>query len=259
MKEIDADKIGQLPGRRLKAGETFCFRCYPDIGCFNLCCRNLNLFLYPYDVVRLKTRLGISSDQFLEKYTDAVLREGAYFPEVLLRMADNAEKTCPFLTDAGCSVYPDRPDACRSFPVEYGLLFDDKGKSQTLSFFRPPDFCLGQNEKQEWTAETWADDQEAKTYHRMTVLWAEIRSLFGNNPWGNEGAHGPKAKMTFMSAYNIDRFRDFVFNSSFLKRYKIKNDHLMKFRRSDAELLKLGFDWIKFCLWGIRPEYFKVK
>ncbi len=259
MKEIQADKIAQLPGRKLSAGDTFCFRCHPDIGCFNQCCRNLNLFLYPYDVIRLKKRLAISSDQFLENHTDAVLRECAYFPEVLLCMADNAGKTCPFLTDAGCSVYPDRPDACRSFPVEYGILFDNRGKAEAVSFFRPPDFCLGQHEKQEWTAQTWADDQEAETYRRMTVRWAEIRSLLGNNPWGSEGPEGPKAKMAFMTAYNIDRFRDFVFHSSFLKRYKIRNEHMMKFRRSDTELLKLGFDWICFYLFGIKPEYFKVK
>ncbi len=40
---------------------------------FSLCCRNLNLFLYPYDVIRLKKGLEITSDQFLDKYVDIVL------------------------------------------------------------------------------------------------------------------------------------------------------------------------------------------
>ena len=98
MKELEAEDLDRLPGLRIREGEVFGFRCYPGIGCFNRCCRNLNLFLYPYDVIRLKARLGVTSDEFLDRHVDAVLRPGSRFPDVLLRMAENAEKTCPFLT-----------------------------------------------------------------------------------------------------------------------------------------------------------------
>ena len=259
MKSIDIKEIDQLPGRQLKKGDTFKFRCHPEIECFNLCCRNLNLFLYPYDVLRLKNCLDMTSDQFLEQYVDVVLRPESYFPEVLLRMADNAEKTCPFLTDAGCSVYPDRADTCRTFPVEHGLAFNDAGKAELIHFFRPPDFCLGPQENQEWNIDTWTDDQDAQKYNQMTVLWAEIKGLMHSDPWQGEGPQGPRAKMAFMAAYNPDQFREFVFGSSFLKRYKIKKDLKRKIRRNDHALLKLGFEWIKFYLWGIRPVSFKVK
>ncbi|GBC62367.1 YkgJ family cysteine cluster protein [Desulfonema ishimotonii] len=259
MKKIDLNQIDTLPGKRLHKGDTFSFRCYPGITCFNRCCRNLNLFLYPYDVIRLKDCLGITSARFLDHYVDVVLRPGSYFPEVLLRMADNAEKTCPFLTETGCSVYPDRPDTCRTFPVEHGLAYDDRGRAEQVHFFRPPDFCLGQHETQAWTTDTWADDQEAKRYNRMTTEWAGVRGLFQNNPWGAEGPEGPKAKMAFMAAYNMDQFKDFVFNSSFLRRYKVRKELQRKCRRSDAELLKLGYDWIRFCLWGMKPTLFRIR
>lgn len=258
MKNIELDEIERLPGQQLKKEDRFSFRCYPGVKCFNLCCRNLNLFLYPYDVIRLKNSLGISSDRFLDEYVDIVLRDGNYFPEVLLTMSENKEKTCPFLTDAGCSVYSDRPDTCRTFPVEHGLKFDSSGRqTEMIYFFRPPDFCLGQHEKQEWSIDTWADDQEAKLYNKMTSQWAEVKNLFQNNPWENEGPDGPRAKMSFMAVYNIDKFREFVFESSFLKRYKIKIDFKKKIKKNDAQLLKLGFDWIKFYLWGIKPKLFK--
>ncbi len=58
MKQLDATDLEKLPGIRLRAGETFRFRCHPDIGCFNRCCRNLNLFLYPYDLIRLRSPPG---------------------------------------------------------------------------------------------------------------------------------------------------------------------------------------------------------
>jgi len=255
MKYIDAENQCEIAGRRLTGEDTFCFRCHPQIACFNQCCRNLNLFLYPYDVMRLKQHLEISSDEFIDRHVDIVLRDGHHFPEVLLRMAENEQHTCPFLTEVGCSVYADRPDTCRTFPVEQGALFDAAtGRSAPVHYFRPPDFCLGAKETQQWTIDSWAQDQEADLYHQMTLRWAEIRRLFQNDPWGAEGPHGAKAKMAFMAAYNLDRFREFLFGSSFFKRYHVKSDLKKKLRISDKALLLFGFEWIRFFVWGIRGK-----
>jgi len=260
MKYLDIDDLEQLPGKKIKDGDTFAFHCHPQVACFNRCCRNLNLFLYPYDVVRLKNRLNLSSDQFLDKYVDIVLRESNYFPEVLLSMSADPERTCPFLSNAGCSIYPDRPDTCRTFPVEQGVYYDAASKTAKLiHFFRPPDFCLGQHEQKEWTNQSWARDQEAVVYNQMTLLWSEIKRLFQDNPWGHEGPEGPKAKMAFMATYNVDQFRDFLFNSTFLKRYKLKSTIRKKIRNDDVELMKFGFEWVKFFIWGIKPKYFKLR
>jgi Fe-S-cluster containining protein len=252
MKYIDEKDLDNVPGIGLKPGETFRFRCHPDIACFNRCCRNLNLFLYPYDVVRLKSSLGIDSDRFLDDYVDVVLRDFNFFPDVLLRMAENEERTCPFLSTAGCRVYPDRPDTCRTFPVEHGLRYDaHSGSNEPVHFFRPPTFCLGPKENVPWTIESWSKDQEAAVYNKMTARWAEIRQLFQKNPWGSEGPEGPNARMAFMAVYNVDRFRAFVFDSSFLKRFKIKSATVRKIRTDDAALLAIGFDWIKLFVWGL--------
>ncbi len=260
MKKIKLNEIDKVPGRRLKPGEKFTFSCHPEIACFNLCCRNLNLFLYPYDVIRLKNSLKISSDEFLDNYVDIVLRPGNFFPEILLKMKEDKEKTCIFLTEKGCSVYEDRPGTCRAFPMENGIIFDDESRQgEIIFFFRPPDFCLGKYEDKKWTPETWATGQDASVYNKMTVEWAKIKSLFTNDPWQGEGPSGPRAKMAFMASYNIDTFRDFIFGSSFLKRYKIKKNFKVKIKKNDAMLLNLGFDWIKFYLWGQKPGYFKVK
>jgi Fe-S-cluster containining protein len=210
--------------------------------------------------LRLKNRIGISSDTFLDTYADMVMREGNYFPDLLLRMADDDEKTCPFLTDSGCEVYPDRPDTCRTFPLEQGILFDGPtGKAREVYAFKPPDFCMGRHESKTWTTETWAEDQEASTYHEMTARWSEVKALFQADPWGIEGPTGTKAKMSLMATYNIDRFRKFVFQSSFLKRYKVKKEILRKLRADETALLKFGFVWIKFFLWGIKSPYIRLR
>ncbi len=254
MKYVDAENLDNLSGIKLDDNDTFLFQCHPDVSCFNMCCRNLNLFLYPYDVIRLKKRLGITSDQFLNEYVDVVMRASSFFPEVLLQMSDNQEKTCIFSTPEGCSVYSDRPNTCRFFPVEQGALFDaGTGKTKMIHFFRPPDFCRGPRESKTWTAKTWARGQGADDYHKMTLLWSELKRLFRNDPWGGQGIECSKGKMAFMAAYNTDMFRDFVFKSSFLKRYRVKPSVLKKAKKDDAEMLKLGFEWIKFFLWGIKP------
>ena len=260
MKYIDENNQDAIAGRRLAEGEHFNFRCHAALACFNQCCRNLNLFLYPYDLLRLSRRLGVSTDEFVETHADVVIREGHYFPEVLLRMAENETRTCPFLTDSGCSVYHDRPDTCRTFPVEQGALYDAaSGRTTAVHYFRPPDFCLGQHEGQAWTVETWSRDQEAERYHEMTMRWAEIRRLFQDDPWGAEGPRGAKARMAFMATYNVDRFREFIFGSSFLKRYRIKSDLKRRLRSSDRTLLLFGFDWVKFFVWGIASKKMRVK
>ncbi len=256
----DPEAMAGLPGTPLSETDTFAFRCHPGIGCFNRCCRNLNLFLYPYDVIRLKKRLAISSDEFLDRHTDVVMRQDNHFPEVLLRMADNAEATCPFLSDAGCEVYPDRPGTCRDFPVEHGVRFDaGTGRSSLVHFFRPPDFCMGRHEEQTWTVEAWAEDQEATAYNQRTRQWIEVKRLFVQNPWGVEGPDGRRAKMAFMAAYNIDSFRDFVFNSSFLKRFKVKPAALKRARVDDGALLTIGLDWIKLFIGSVPSDILKPK
>jgi Fe-S-cluster containining protein len=260
MKYIDEEKHEAFLEKRLTDGETFSFRCHSELECFTQCCRNLNLFLYPYDVLRLKKRLNMSSEQFLDTHVDIVQREENFFPDVLLRMAENEEQTCPFLNGAGCTVYLDRPDTCRTFPLEQGILFQgSSGRATDVYFFKPPDFCLGQHENQEWTCDSWANDQEAVLYHRMTAQWSEVKALFRTDPWGLEGFYGPKGKMAFMATYNLDRFRDFVLQSTFLKRYKIKGDVLRRIKTDDVALMKFGFGWVKFFVWGIKHPHLKPR
>lgn len=252
MKYVDEKDRKALRGVRLLPDDPFTFSCHPEVSCFNRCCRNLNLFLYPYDVIRLKARLNIASDVFLDRYVDVVLRDGNFFPEVLLTMADNKERTCPFLSDAGCTVYEDRPDTCRKYPLEMGLIHDaETGEDQPVFFFRPAEFCRGSLETGEWTPSTYTKDQNAVLYSKMTVEWAKIRRLFTVDPWGPEGPSGPKAKMAFMACYNPDAFRTFVLESSFKKRFKVKPDLLRKAKKDDTALLRLGFAWVRLFLFNI--------
>jgi len=54
-----------------------------------------------------------------------------------------------------------------------------------------------------------------------------------------------KNQMFFMVSTNTDYFREFVFGSTFLDTYDIPVERIEKVRTDDAELLKLGYEWLR--------------
>ena len=91
---------------RLGPDDKFQFACHPGVPCFNRCCSDVNIFLTPYDVLRLRKRLGMGSTEFLEKHVLLPVQKDMKTPVVVLRMNEDEAKTCPFLGAEGCSAAP---------------------------------------------------------------------------------------------------------------------------------------------------------
>ena len=62
-------------------------------------------------------------------------------------------------------------------------------------------------------------------------------------------------QMFFMVSYNIDKFRQFVFESSFLKRIPVDGDTLSQLKSDDVALLKFGVSWMKQLLFRNRDPH----
>ena len=231
----------------------FCFACHPGVPCFTKCCRNADMYLYPYDIIRLKHRLGMDSEAFLDAHTDTAVRDNPYFPHVMLKMAGAPGKPCPFLSEQGCAVYEDRPFACRAYPLEPALP-RDAGDQQTHVFFivRHP-YCQGHEQDRRWAAKQWVDDQKMGPYIENNRQWASVDTLLRRNPWGDKGMDHPALKMVFMACFNVDRFRDFIFNSSFLSRFALSEEAAGELKERDEGLMHFGFDWVRFVLTGEGP------
>ena len=121
---------------RLKKDSEFKFSCHPGISCFNNCCGDVNVFLTPYDVIRLKNRLKISSQEFLDKYTFLPIDENQNHPVLMLRLNQDEDKTCQFVGPKGCTVYEDRPWSCRMFPLGVASPKDDgQGDDRRFLFY----------------------------------------------------------------------------------------------------------------------------
>jgi len=245
----------QISGRKkIHTKDKIRFDCHPEVACFTRCCKDADMYLYPYDIIRMKKGLGMSSDRFLEQYSIQAFRDNPYFPSLMLKMSDDKEKSCPFLSPEGCTIYKDRPFSCRSYPLERAVARSgDENERKVLYFIMRHSYCLGHKESREWTVTEWMEGQEMELYNEMNDLWVDIDSIFRQNPWGAQGIDSPALKMAFMACFNIDMFKKFIFESSFLSRFNLPGERIEKLKTSDVELMKFGFDWTKFFLTGSGP------
>ncbi|WP_456385574.1 YkgJ family cysteine cluster protein [Desulfolithobacter sp.] len=252
MKENKITSPEATPRISLKGDDTFSFRCHPGVSCYLTCCHKVELCLFPYDVVRLKKCLGMHSAKFIHTYCRIGEGSHPYFPSLMLNMAEKENYPCPFLTRDGCLVYPDRPSACRTYPLERGV--EKCGLRAQLrahySLVRHP-YCKGHEEEGTYfTVKQWERDQKLLEYNLMNDLWAELDAFFATNPWEGEGAAGPRQQLSFMVCYDIDGFRDYVLRHNLLDRYRIDRDRRRRMERDDVELLKFGFQWLPVVLGG---------
>ncbi len=92
---------------RLGPDDAFPFRCGKDLDCFTCCCQDVSIVLTPYDVLRMKRSLGISSSEFLEKYTQIPIQKDQKFPAVMFKMNHEKEKKpCQLVSEKGCEPDP---------------------------------------------------------------------------------------------------------------------------------------------------------
>ncbi len=156
--------------RKLGVKERFRFACHCGVPCFTDCCRQLDLALTPYDVLRLRQALGISCTEFLDRYTMVELTDDDIFPQVFLTMVDDGRASCPFVSEDGCSVYADRPGACRTYPVGRGAYMDDNDQPADFHVLLSEPHCRGLEDGPERSVADWNTDQDIAVYNEYNDL-----------------------------------------------------------------------------------------
>lgn len=210
------------------------------------------MILYPYDLIRLKIALKIQSSYLLEHFTRLVKGDNPFFPSVMLKLTVNPERSCPFLAkDRGCTVYNDRPSACRSYPLERAIDRNpEKGKIKEYYFLTQHSYCLGHREERMYSVKEWVRDQRLDNHNTMNELWAEMDTLFAGNPWQGEGQGGPKQQLAFMVCYDIDGFRRLAEEKKLIEQFTLPKEIRRRLAVDDGELLKFGFEWLKLIFSG---------
>jgi len=207
----------------------------------------------------MKKRLGISSEEFLRKYTYTHIDEKSLHPYAMLKMMDDSEGKCPFVTSEGCSIYEDRPANCRYYPIGQGTMRrpSEKGPvgEEFYFFIRDPN-CLGYQEDKEWTIETWRIDQGVDLYDDMNKEWKEIqlrRNIHGHS------LDDKKQAMMYIASYNLDKFKRYVLESGLLDLFDMDQQEVERIKTEDIALMKFGFKYLKYILMLEEPLKLKHK
>ncbi|OSM02088.1 YkgJ family cysteine cluster protein [Magnetofaba australis] len=250
---MPAELLELLHPTKLGADDRFQFGCHPGVSCFNECCKNIEIVLTPYDMVRLRNRLEVDAETFLHDYATPMTLPKGKLPIVIIRM-DPESGRCPFNSDAGCSVYSDRPAACRNYPVCMALTHKDDAHSKPESVVIHETFCQGHQEPGQWTVAEWRKDQGADGYDARNQGWMDIivrrRGQEGELSSGLQGL----LELFFTAGANPAEFRKFVFQSSFLSRYQLDPDTEARIRHNDEALMEFAFQWLNGALFGDQEQ-----
>ncbi len=263
-KSTDKNPSHILP-EKLTLDSRLQFECHPGVSCFTACCHNIKIILTPYDILILRKRLGIPAHEFLSLYTQPTYLEKTDMPGVQIKLTDD-KKACPFVTPDGCTVYSDRPSACRYYPV--GMADFHEGGSNDAAeekffFIVKEPHCKGFEEPKVWTIGEWRADQGVDVRDEMNKEW--LRLVMRRKSFGYQASLSEAAKrMFFMASTDLDSFRRFVFESSFLDTYVVDEATLEKIREDDVELMLFSFKYLANTLFGaegmeIKPEKIEAK
>ena len=226
------------------------FSCHRGIGCWNACCSNIDISLTPYDIIRLKQRLGITSTEFLKEYTVPYEMEKDGIAGVKFRPVENGT-ACRFMRPEGCAVYEDRPTACRYYPVALLSMRKQDEYTDTESYaIVKEDHCKGHAENRRLAIADFRKEQGVEEYDELARGWRQL-VLKKKSAGPAVGAPSLKSRqLFFMACYDVDTFRDFVESESFGKLFKLSAEERAMLMADDVELMQFAFRFLKQVLFG---------
>jgi len=226
------------------------FRCHPGTDCFNACCRNIDIMLTPYDIVRFKQRLGITSTEFLRQYTMPFEFAKDGVAGVKLRPVEGGT-ACQFMNDEGCSVYADRPTACRYYPV--GLLStrrQDENFDRASYALVKEDHCHGHFEDRKLTIDEYRKEQGLEEYDEHGRAWRQLILKVKSAGPAIGNMSKTSLKFFFMACYDLDRLREFVKSAGFATTYDLDQATMDELLTDDMALLRFGDRLIRQIMYG---------
>ena len=230
--------------------DRFRFRCRKGIACFNKCCQNIDITLTPYDIVRMKTRLGLSSREFIDRYTRDCELDGQGLPGLKLATKPGTTE-CVHLTEEGCGVYTDRPAACRYYAL--GLISmrrKDSPTDEDSYFVVKEDHCLGHDEPVEQTVAEYRASQGCDEYDALNREWRQI-ILKKRSSGPTVGRPSTRSfELFFLASYDVDGFRAFVASEGFQSLFDMPAELLHEVMTDDVAMMRFGLRYLRQALFG---------
>ena len=226
------------------------FSCHKGIACWNACCSNIDISLTPYDILRLKQRLGIGSTQFLKDYTLPFEFEKDGIAGVKLRAVEGGT-ACRFMQPEGCGVYADRPTACRYYPVALlSMRKQDEFVDRDSYAIVKEDHCQGHQVERRLAIADYRQEQGLADYDELARGWRQL-VLKKKSSGPTIGKPSLRSRqLFFMACYDIDRFREFVGAESFAKLFDLPPAEQAALRADDVALLQFAYRFLRQVLFG---------
>ncbi len=225
------------------------FACGPDNPCFNQCCRDLSQALTPYDVLRLKQAKAMDSSDFLREYTSMHFGPETGLPVVEFKPNPATGHACPFVSDAGCTVYPDRPASCRMYPLARAIARSRQtGEIQEYFALIEEDHCLGFGKESGQTVRQWLKGQEVEIHNHHNDKMMGLISLKNQIMPGK--LEGLQADQFYLALYDLDTFRRRILEEDLLAEFQVPDAFLTRIVTDDTALLDFGMAWVGNMLFG---------
>jgi uncharacterized protein len=236
----------------LRSAQTFCFACHPEVPCFNQCCRDLNQHLTPYDILRLKQRLGLTAGEFLNAYTIESTGPRSGLPIISLKPVGQ-KRLCPFVTDSGCRVYDDRPASCRTYPLAraVGVRPGSAEKIEQFALIREP-HCLGVECQREQTAAQWVAGQGLEPYNAMND---RLLGLIQHKRRRGKAPLNPSERARFhLALYDLDTFRTRLAAGDLPGPGSPPTAIAKALDEGETELLRFAIEWVVTAVFSSRQH-----
>lgn len=246
------EKLPDLP--TIGKDQTFRFSCGPDSPCFNRCCRDLLLPLTPYDVTRMRRSLGVSGSDLLAAFAESrvVPETGLALP--LVRMIESPSRECPFVTPAGCSVYDDRPGACRLYPLGRSASVSAEGAKERFLTIAES-YCQGWGRGAEYAPDAWTLAQDMGTYNYFNDRYMRLMTLIAA---GGEPLNDRVAGLAFLCLYQLEQFRELILKMKIFSRVNVEETRRSAIMDAspagDEACLDFAFDWLELAIFGITDK-----
>lgn len=160
--------------------DTFRFHC---TQCGKCCTYREDILLSPMDIFRMARELGITSNQFCEKYCNSYIGDTSRIPIVRLNSVGK-DARCPLLKNNKCIVHSVKPAVCALFPLGRYLEAEDGSgpekytvKREIKYLLQPPD-CGDARETH--TVREWLGSFQNSMEDEVFIRWHETVADVGN-------------------------------------------------------------------------------
>ncbi len=160
----------QIQGRDVELkteNDSFKFKCQQC----GSCCKGSSLIINPYDLIILSKKFNMPLKDFKAKYTKQVIDKNNNIPKLLLK----TKQGCIFLKENKCSIYNERPAACRFYPL--GLY---KQNNEFYYFVGGSHICIKEGER-EILVKDYINQELGEELVQINKTWLDFETLLINS------------------------------------------------------------------------------